>query len=317
MISLPRSPVLRLVLFIAILLALIVLTVNRLPKENANWERLRQGYRQYQPSDSDGRLQQQPSSNKESSIGRGATRKPATPFKVPEGLHLTHDIAIPQIVPEWTEEDTYMLTTAMGSAFKESMLKHQYVRHEVPSSAAELDFHTLSRAERQFKSLWNYVRPIYESLQGNDRQKERALFQLAKTRPEIDYMLRLEQQLFPFLHYGRRTSFSLLQSFRGRGIIYCAGNGQFEFVATSIQAVRRRLKSKLPIQVFHMGERDLSKERQEYLRAMADGIELVDVTQIFDNAVMELGGWSIKPYAILASRFEEVMFIDADAYFLQ
>ncbi|KAF9974436.1 hypothetical protein BGZ73_002178 [Actinomortierella ambigua] len=312
-----ESPVLRLVLFIGILLTLIVLTVNRLPKENSNWERLRQGYRQYQPSDPDNRYQQPQGNSKEPSVGRGAARRPTEPFKVPESLLLSHDVAIPQIIPEWTEEDTYMLTTAMGSAFKESVLKPQYVKHENPSSAAELDFHALSRAERQYKSLWNYVKPIYGSLQGNDRQKERALFQLAKTRPEIDYMLRLEQQLFPFMHHGRRTSFSLLQSFRGRGIVYCAGNGQFEFVATAIQAVRRRLKSKLPIQIFHMGEHDLSKDRQEYLRNMAENIELVDVTHVFDNNIMKLGGWSIKPYAILASRFEEVMFIDADAYFLQ
>ncbi|KAG0234094.1 hypothetical protein BGW41_001231 [Actinomortierella wolfii] len=319
MVSLPRSPVLRLVLFISFLLLLIVLTLNRLPKENANWERLRQGYRQYQP-EPDNRVPQQ--NNKDSisssNAGRGAAnRRNTTPFKVPESLHLTHDVAIPQVIPEWTEEDTYMLTTAMGSAFKEDMLKHQYVQHKPPSDASELDFHALSRAERVYKSLWNYVKPIYDSLQGNDRQKERALFQLAKTRPEIDYLLRLEQLLFPFLHHGRRTSFSLFQSFHGKGIVYCAGNGQFEFVATAIQAVRRRLKSKLPIQIFHMGNNDLSPERQKYLREMADDIELVDVTQIFDNEIMQLGGWAIKPYAILASRFEEVMFIDADAYFLQ
>ncbi|KAI7828717.1 mannosyltransferase putative-domain-containing protein, partial [Gamsiella multidivaricata] len=135
--------------------------------------------------------------------------------------------------------------------------------------------------------------------------------------PEIDFFLRLEKRLFPWVHYARQSSFSLYRSYKGRGLVFCAGNGQFEFVVTSIQAVRNRLKSKLPIQVFHMGDNDLSRERQKYLRDMASDIEIIDVTQILDNDYMQLGGWSIKPFAMLASSFEEVMFIDADAYFLQ
>ncbi|KAI8604469.1 mannosyltransferase putative-domain-containing protein [Dissophora ornata] len=140
---------------------------------------------------------------------------------------------------------------------------------------------------------------------------------MAKTRPEVDFFMKLEKRLYPWVHRGRLSSFSLHNTYKGKGLVFCAGNGQFEFVVTSIQAIRNRLKSTLPIQVFHMGEQDLSRERQTYLREMASNIEIVDVTQILDNDHMRLGGWAIKPFAMLASSFEEVMFVDADAYFLQ
>lgn len=198
------------------------------------------------------------------------------------------------------------------------MLRFDYGKYEDLTDRPErLNFAELSRAERIYKSLWNHALPIFEALPGRDREKEKAFLKLAETRPEIDFFIRLEKRLFPWLHYGRYTSFSLYRTYKGRGIVFCAGNGQFEFVVTAIQAVRNRLKSALPIQVYHMGEGDLSSDRQRYLREMAADIEVIDVTNVLDNEYMRLGGWAIKPFAMLASSFEEVMFVDADAYFLQ
>jgi len=198
------------------------------------------------------------------------------------------------------------------------MLKQEYSKNEDLNGKPErINMAELARAEKLYKSLWHHVRPIYENLSGRDRDRERILLEMARTRPEIDFFLRLEKRLFPWLHFARQTSFSLMRSYKGRGLVFCAGNNQFEFVVTSIQAIRNRLKSTLPIQVFHMGDYDLSPERQTYLRKLAKDIEVVDVTQILDNDYMKLGGWAIKPFAMLASSFEEVMFVDADAYFLQ
>ncbi|KAG0337589.1 hypothetical protein BG004_007580 [Podila humilis] len=240
-------------------------------------------------------------------------------FKVPENLHLTHDVAIPHDIPAWTPKDTDDLNTALGSTLKSEMLRIDYGMHEELKDHPErINFAEISRAERLYKSLWNHVYPIFQSLPGRgDREKEKALLKLAETMPEVDFFLRLEKRLFPWLHYGRYTSLSLFKTYKGRGIVFCAGNGQFEFVITAIQALRTRLNSKLPIQVYHMGEQDLSSDRQKYLREMATDIEVMDVTQVLDNSYMVLGGWSIKPFAMLASSFEEVMFVDADAYFLQ
>jgi len=197
------------------------------------------------------------------------------------------------------------------------LLQIEYNKGEVLTSKEQLDFSLASRAERTYKSLWNHILPIYRSITGGTAQdKEDQLFELAKTRAEIDFFLRLEHKLYPWLHRKFRTSFSLHETYSGRGIVVCAGNNQFEFASTSIQAIRR-LHKDIPIQVFHMGDYDLSPERQTFLREMTTQIEVLDVTTILDNDYMQLGGWSIKAFALLASRFEEVMLVDSDAFFLR
>ncbi|KAF9931039.1 hypothetical protein FBU30_010955 [Linnemannia zychae] len=249
---------------------------------------------------------------------RGTNRQTAPLFKVQDNLHLTHDVAIPQNIPVWTQEDTDMLDTTIGFDMKTKLLKEEYGKRDTLDKPEQVNFAELARAEKLYKSLWNHVFPIYQKLSGrNDREKEKALIQLAKSHPEIDFFLRLEKRLYPWVQYVRQSSFSLHNTYKGRGLVFCAGNNQFEFVVTAIQAIRSRLKSTLPIQVFHMGDHDLSPPRQNYLREMTTDVEVVDVTNILDNDYMRLGGWSIKPFAMLASTFEEVMFVDADAYFLQ
>ncbi|KAG0372265.1 hypothetical protein BGX24_000479 [Mortierella sp. AD032] len=322
MIHLPRSPFIKLMIAVFVVLVITAYTLSGRPSFDKDYW----SFRQQQEAEKDYKSRQQHQQEQyqqEQEHPRFPTegskeRVPLSTFKVPESLHLTHDVAIPHNIPTWTRADTDMLDTSIGFAFKTEMLRQDYRKGEDLSGHPErLNFAELSRVERVYKALWNHVYPIYQSLSGGDRERERQLIDLAKTRPEVDFFLGLEKRLYPWIHYGRRTSFSLHGTFKGKGLVFCAGDNQFEFVVTSIQAIRNRLKSKLPIQVFHMGEGDLSKPRQKYLQDMAEGIEVIDVTTILDNEYMQLGGWAIKPFAMLASNFEEVMFVDADAYFLQ
>jgi hypothetical protein len=48
-------------------------------------------------------------------------------------------------------------------------------------------------------------------------------------------------------------------------------------------------------------------------------MEFLDVLSVFNDETLKLqgGGWAIKPFALLASRFEKAILIDADAVFLQ
>ncbi|KAG0347899.1 hypothetical protein BG004_006618 [Podila humilis] len=351
MITLPRSPIIKL-LIAALAVATVAILRLQLQQPTTSFEnkvdewgelkksfssvhRKLQGHYQQPSQQQEGKKVGSAMSNTKTTAGNNKTRLPAMILQVPESLLLTHDIAIPHDIPPWTDEDTELLGTTIGASLQFEMLKLDYHKHEDLSQEPpkRLDFAELARAERLYKSLWNHVYPIYNSLKTpksgkgyrNDRDRELALYKLATStttrtttaRPEIDFFLRLEKRLFPWIQYTRTTSFSLFQSYHGKGIVFCAGNPQFEFVVTAIQAIRSRLKSTLPIQVFYMGDDDLSQERQQYLREMTDDIELLDVTRILNNEYMMLGGWAIKPFAMLASSFEEVMFVDADAYFLQ
>lgn len=222
-------------------------------------------------------------------------------------------------MPAWTDADTVFLETVAGFDMMADLLKDDYNRHQELTNPSDIDFTKIGRAARIYKSLWNHVYSIYQTLSphGQDRDRELALRDLAKKRVEIDFFLRLEHRLYPWVHHHRKTAFSLYESYSGQGFVLCAGNGQFEFVVASIQAIRSKLKSNLPIQVFHINHGDLSEERRTFLREMTHDIEVLDISTILDNGLMKLGGWSIKAFSILASKFEEAILIDSDVFFLR
>ncbi|KAG0306655.1 hypothetical protein BGZ98_001957 [Dissophora globulifera] len=239
--------------------------------------------------------------------------------QVSDELKKTHDVAIPYDIPAWTESDTAFLETIAGFDMMGDLLKEDYNRHEEITNASEIDFVKIGRAERIHKALWKYIYPLYHSLapEGQDREREISLQELAKTRADVDFFLRLEFRLYPWMRFHRRTSFSFYESYSGRGYVICAGNYQFQFAVASIQAIRSKLKSNLPIQVFYINHWDLTPERRAFLSEMTHDIEVVDISTILDDQIMKLGGWAIKPFAILASKFEEAMLIDSDAFFLR
>ncbi|KAJ3210772.1 hypothetical protein HDU82_007394 [Entophlyctis luteolus] len=103
---------------------------------------------------------------------------------------------------------------------------------------------------------------------------------------------------------------------RERGILLSTGRGHFELAVHAIVSLREVLKCDLPIEVHHMGPNDLDKEMLEAFNAMP-GVNTVDVYDYWGEEAKLLGGWAIKPFALLASSFKQVMFLDADAVFVQ
>ncbi|KAJ3317402.1 hypothetical protein HDU76_001196 [Blyttiomyces sp. JEL0837] len=74
----------------------------------------------------------------------------------------------------------------------------------------------------------------------------------------------------------------------------------------------------LPIEIFHLGPDDLTIEEKSALEKL-DGVVTTDIWDVLDiqGELSIDSGWAIKPFAILASRFREVIFIDSDIMFLQ
>ncbi|GAB7349487.1 hypothetical protein MBLNU459_g0198t1 [Dothideomycetes sp. NU459] len=99
----------------------------------------------------------------------------------------------------------------------------------------------------------------------------------------------------------------------GRGIVLSAGTEQVPFLLASIPSLRK-LGCTLPIEVMYLGDEDISEELREDLE-MLPGVITRDVKQMVRDAGWELAGWAVKPFAILLSSFQEVIFIDADAVF--
>ena len=100
--------------------------------------------------------------------------------------------------------------------------------------------------------------------------------------------------------------------FAGRGIVICAGGQRYFTCAFAlISALLRFHQCQLPIQVWHLGRNEMSEAMQLLLEEQ--GVEVVDAqTVLHRHPAIIAGPWPLKPYAIAHSRFQEVIFLDAD-----
>lgn len=107
------------------------------------------------------------------------------------------------------------------------------------------------------------------------------------------------------------------------GIVIPAGNNNVRFAAHLIASLRNVLNSKLPIHIVYAGDGDLSAPNRHFLAELVassgQALNFLDILTVFDDSTLKLreGGWAIKPFAVLGSRFEKVILLDADAVFLQ
>jgi alpha 1,3-mannosyltransferase len=104
-----------------------------------------------------------------------------------------------------------------------------------------------------------------------------------------------------------------------RGIVIPTGKRHLRYTFHLIANIRSVLKSELPIQVAYAGDDDLPSSERNLLTSYFKDVETVDMLEIFDNSAADLrnGGWAIKPFALLASKFEKTLLVDADSVFLQ
>ncbi|KAL4862601.1 mannosyltransferase putative-domain-containing protein [Aspergillus spectabilis] len=127
----------------------------------------------------------------------------------------------------------------------------------------------------------------------------------------------LSALLFPWTapYYPDHTHLHAQFHGAGKGIVFLAGDDQAPFLFTSIPVIRQ-LGCDLPIEVFYLGDRDLSESVRAELEALP-GVTARDISQMVNDKGWKLAGWAGKPFAILFSSFREVIFIDADALFFQ
>jgi len=190
------------------------------------------------------------------------------------------------------------------------------------------EFDELRKKEEFHTTLWNMVFGPLKSLEDpNEVLKyretliEESSFLSQKHKDDLFKNKKLlniiHQSLYPWLYGHRYNSLSdLVSSSNGRGIVLCTGNNYFNLARSTIDTLRHVLNSKLPIEVFYNGENDLSAENREFLKEF-ENIYVSDITTYFDNSIIDISSWAIKPFSILASRFEEVILIDADALYLR
>ncbi|KAJ3297891.1 hypothetical protein HDU79_001648 [Rhizoclosmatium sp. JEL0117] len=101
------------------------------------------------------------------------------------------------------------------------------------------------------------------------------------------------------------------------GIIFTTGKWHFELTVHAIMTLRKVLNCSLPIEVHYGGPSDLTPQMIKAFNALPNTVAIDTVTNYFTSETKKFGGWSLKPFALLASSFASVIFIDADALFFQ
>lgn len=100
--------------------------------------------------------------------------------------------------------------------------------------------------------------------------------------------------------------------FEGRGIVICAGGARiFTCAWVLVALLRRTLGCTLPIEVWHLGPEELGPPMRGLLEELdARPVDALEVAK--RHELQRLGGWELKSYAVLNSRFREVLLLDAD-----
>jgi len=134
---------------------------------------------------------------------------------------------------------------------------------------------------------------------------------------EIKLLTILHQSLYSWLYHFKYNSFSdLIKSFKGKGLVICVGDKYFNFARSTIDNLRNIIKSEIPIEIFYNGDKDLSEDKRVILKEY-DNVYISDLSEYFDNSILHLEKFALKPFSLLASRFEEVILIDADTVYLR
>ena len=131
------------------------------------------------------------------------------------------------------------------------------------------------------------------------------------------FLGQLSTLLFPWTwpYFADHTALHASFHRGGRGIAMTAGDDQAPYLMASIPSFRA-LGCNLPIEIFYLGDRDLSEDFRSELEAF-EGVTTRDLSQMVTDEGWRLAGWAGKPFTILYSSFREVIFIDADALFFR
>ncbi|KAI7907770.1 mannosyltransferase putative-domain-containing protein [Cokeromyces recurvatus] len=134
---------------------------------------------------------------------------------------------------------------------------------------------------------------------------------------------RLERSLYPWIYPYWQNVFHInnqtlnADGSSNRGIVICVGNSQFKFAASTIRAIREIFHCDLPIEIFYINDNDLSEAKRSYFQNEFSHVTLRKLEDYIGRYYTRFGGWAMKPFAMLASQFTELIMMDADVYFLQ
>lgn len=99
--------------------------------------------------------------------------------------------------------------------------------------------------------------------------------------------------------------------FKGRGVVVCGGGDTYFACAWVCIGMLRRLGCALPVELWYRGRAEMSAGMLDLMGSA--GVVCVDAYEVARrHPVRRLDSWELKPFAIVNSGFEEVLYLDAD-----
>jgi hypothetical protein len=106
----------------------------------------------------------------------------------------------------------------------------------------------------------------------------------------------------------------------GKGIVVLGGDGNMRYTIQMLAAIRQGHHCDIPIEVYYCGNDDLSEQSRKYIARKFENVRVIDMLDldIFDESIagLQRSGAAMKPYALMASNFSEVILADGDTVFL-
>lgn len=97
----------------------------------------------------------------------------------------------------------------------------------------------------------------------------------------------------------------------GQGIVLVAGNRYIPSAWVLLTLLRRHYQCRLPIELWYLGDDDFPPAVRAIFHEF--DVEFIDARHALQGIrIQHLGGWELKSFAILHSRFAEVLYLDSD-----
>ena len=173
-----------------------------------------------------------------------------------------------------------------------------------------VDFVGYSKVLRLLKTYWETYNVLEKNLTSSKETDQ-------MRRNVISCYEKLEEFTLPWIKSSKFNNLVDLANYFNngqRGVVISSYNKYFDYTVHLIKGLKW-LSFNIPIVIAFAGDDDLSVERQKYFNSM--NISTIDLTRYFNNEIIELTGFAIKPFAVLAAPFEEVMLLDCDTVFLK
>ncbi len=129
-----------------------------------------------------------------------------------------------------------------------------------------------------------------------------------RTRPDV---IEGERAL---LDEATAKEYVMPDGFSGRGIVTLGGSAKYFGAAYVLVSLLRKLGCLLPVEWWYLGQEEMDPKMIALAESLG-GVTCVDLLERlshYDRVPRRIGGWEAKPWAIMYSRFAEVLFLDAD-----